>query len=106
MIEKGIKDSVMSELDKHSGKLEAYGMKVERKEVGVKYLYDRTNDSIHSGLSNMLKKAEADLKEREAWLKAIPATGIDIVSEDGEVLKLYPPIKTSTTSFAITLNKI
>ena len=105
MIDAGIKDTVLSELDKHSGKLEAYGMKIERKEVGTKYFYDRTNDSIYSGLSNRLKQMEADLKDREKWLKSIPATGIDIVTEDGEVIKIHPPLKTSTTSFAVTLNK-
>lgn len=105
MIDAGIKDTVLSELDKHSGKLEAYGMKVERKEVGTKYLYDSTNDSIYSGLKHMLKQAETNVKDRENWLKAIPPTGVDIVTEDGEVIKIHPPIKTSTTSFAVTLNK-
>ena len=104
-IDVGIKDCVMQELSKHGKSLEMYGMKVEQKEVGTKYNYENSNDRIYDGLRARFRTLDTDIKDREKWLKSIPATGIDIVTEDGEVVKIMPPIKTSTSSFAVTLNK-
>jgi hypothetical protein len=104
-IDAGIKDCVMQELSKHGKSVEMYGMKVEQKEVGTKYNYENSNDRIYDGLRARFRTLDTDIKDREKWLKSIPATGIDIVTEDGEVVKIMPPIKTSTSSFAVTLNK-
>lgn len=104
-IDSGIKDCVMQELSKYGKSVEMYGIKVEQKEVGVKYNYDSSNDKVYDELKSELKILDSNIKDREKWLKSIPSTGIDIVTGDGEVVRVVPPIKTSTTSFAVSLNK-
>ena len=104
-IDAGIKDCVMQELSKYGKSVEMYGIKVEQKEVGVKYNYDSSNDKVYNELKSELKILDSNIKDREKWLKSIPSTGVDIVTDDGEVVRVVPPIKTSTTSFAVTLNK-
>jgi hypothetical protein len=44
-----------------------------------------------------------EVKERQAFLKALPITGIDIIDFNGEVLKVFPPSKSSITSVTVTL---
>ena len=61
--------------------------------------------STHETLAERNKNLKLELEEREKWLKTIPSSGIDIMTDDGEIIKVYPPIKTSTTSFSVTLNK-
>jgi hypothetical protein len=40
----------------------------------------------------------------EDFLKKVPHTGLDIINEfTGEVNKVYPPAKSSTTSVAVSL---
>jgi len=45
------------------------------------------------------------IKNRETFLKAVPIHGLDIINEDGEVLKIYPPNKSSTSSVKCTIQK-
>jgi hypothetical protein len=103
LIDTSIKENVLNELSKYGKSIELYGMKLEQKEVGVKYNFDSTNDRVYSDLRNNLNVIDSEIKNREKWLKTIPNTGIDVITDDGEVFKIMPPIKTSTTSFSVTL---
>ena len=48
--------------------------------------------------------AKAKLDERETFLKSLPASGQQVVNEDtGETYKIYPPLKSSTTSVTVKL---
>lgn len=76
-----------------------FGFKITSMEGGVKYDFSKTNDHIYSSLLSLKKKAEADLKEREKFLKTIPYDGASLIDEDsGEIVKIYPPIKSSITT--------
>jgi hypothetical protein len=46
---------------------------------------------------------DAQLKEREAFLKAIPKAGQDIITPEGEVVNIFPPSKSSITSVTVKL---
>jgi hypothetical protein len=50
------------------------------------------------------RQAELDMaiKERQSFLKGIPAQGMETLFED-ELVTLYPPTKTSTTSISVNL---
>lgn len=76
--------------------------KFSQKEVGTKYDYSQCNDVVIADL--LAKKAELDakIKERESFLKTIPTAGLETRLED-ELVTIYPPSKTSTTSVAVTL---
>lgn len=86
--------------------LELYGQKtvtkgdakLEISEVGTKYDYAATNDPKIAELYAMKKALDAEIKERESYLKALPSSGVQVVDPDsGEVATLYPPVKSSTT---------
>jgi hypothetical protein len=83
----------------------ASGTKLELAEVGVKYDYSKCQDAIWNELQNSLESIQALIKNRETFLKAVPIQGLDIINEDGEVLKIYPPSKTSTSSVKCTIQK-
>lgn len=79
------------------GKFTSCGITFEIKEAGTKYDYTNCNDSVIDFLSYEIEKLTDSLKERQDFLKALkePLTLIDEVT--GEINKIYPPVKTSTT---------
>jgi hypothetical protein len=98
------KDYVLTEGMKHGKSFEFNGSKMEIKETGVKYDYSNCGDQEWSALEVEINRRKELQKEREKYLKSVPAEGVEIVSnETGEVIKVYPPSKTSTTSIAVTL---
>lgn len=94
--------------------LELYGKKtvtkgdakLEISEVGTRYDFNVTNDSKIAELYALKKALDADIKEREAYLKALPSSGVQVIDPDtGEVATIYPPNKTSTTWIRTTFAK-
>lgn len=78
--------------------------KVEIKEVGVKYDFDKCGDTVYQMLDQRLEAAANDVKQREAFLKTVPAKGMIITDDQtGETFTVYPPAKSSSTSIAVTL---
>jgi hypothetical protein len=72
--------------------------------VGTKYDFAHCGDSVIDGLYKEMAELKAKIKEREEFLKSLPPSGLDIVdSATGEVSTILKPIKTSTTSIAVTL---
>jgi hypothetical protein len=108
---------VLDDAEKHGKSFQYHNAKVDIREVGVKYDYSGCGSSI---LAELYRKQEAindEIKEWEAYLKAIPASGVVnfvqkryenpdgsvVIESTGEVETHYPPAKTSTTSVAVTL---
>jgi hypothetical protein len=81
------------------------GTKIELAEVGTKYDYQTCGDFKLEELMNQMAILETAIKERQAFLKTIPLSGMDVLIEGGEVCKIYPPIKTSTSSVKCTIAK-
>jgi hypothetical protein len=77
--------------------------KIEKKEVGVKYNFENCADPIYKMLEQQTESLKDDLKKRGDLLKTVPAKGMELVMADGEVVTVYPPSKSSTTSIAVTL---
>lgn len=103
--DKRYQDAILEAAEKQDSKsFQFHNAKFEVKEVGIKWHFDKTGDpEIES-----LLKSEADLKKkikyRQEYLKSIPKEGINVLNESsGEVVKIYPAYKTSTTSIAVTL---
>jgi hypothetical protein len=99
-------EAVLAELDKYpKGKTTSRGAKVERKEVGSKYDYTRSEAWVK--IKEVEEKVSTKRKEVEAICKNCPE-GSELQYTDtdtGEVLTITRASKTSTTSFAITLSK-
>jgi hypothetical protein len=78
------KNLVMEEAVKYGKKFEMYGAAFEIRSGASRY--DYSNDAEHANLKEQLK-------QREAFLKGLPPEGSKIVTEEGEVVKVYPPNK-------------
>jgi hypothetical protein len=70
--------------------------------MGVKYDYSVCQDAVYNNLKNKLVVLEDEIKAREKFLKTIPSQGLETLIED-EVVTLYPPNKTSTTTISVNL---
>lgn len=98
------KSAVLDEAGKYGKSFELYNAKFSIREVGVKYDYSQCGDIILNELTEQLDALSEKVKARQKFLQLVPAEGIDIVSDQtGEVSKIYPPSKSSTTSITVTL---
>lgn len=99
-----IEPNIIAEAEKYGEKvIERYGAKIERAEVGSKYNYSASGDTIYERLQTDLNTAKSRLDERIAILKALkqPMTVVDEMT--GEVVTINPPPKTSKSGIKITL---
>jgi hypothetical protein len=102
------KEYALEELRKHEkGKAKlSTGTKIETAEVGVKYDYTQCGDSEWELLTTDRQSLDVKIKEREAFLKTVPSSGLTTIDTmTGDVVTIYPPSKSSTSSFKITLAK-
>lgn len=99
------RDHVLDAAQKYGQKRFDYqAASFEIKEVGSKYDYTNCGDPIHQQLEQAAKSATAAQKQREKFLQTLPLEGMDILVPDtGEMVRIYPPSKSSTTSVAVTL---
>ena len=98
-------EALRDEVTKHGKQVvTSYGTKIELAEVGTKYDYSNCGDSEYNQLMQQMEVLEATIKERQTWLKSIPASGVDILFGD-EICKIYPPSKSSTSSIKTTIAK-
>jgi hypothetical protein len=89
------KNLVMEEAVKYGKKFEMYGAAFEIRSGASPY--DYSNDAEHANLKKQLK-------QREAFLKGVPASGIETITKDGEVVTVYPPSRTPAADvIAVTL---
>lgn len=100
-----VKDAVREELEKYGSKsVDFQGVKFQLKAVSTRYDFTECNDPVWTRLSNNLDIAKAALKEREDFLKALPADGItEIDTLTGEVVEVKRPLKRSEDGYSITL---
>ena len=81
------------------------GTRIELAEVGTKYDYVFCEDDILNDLVISRLALEEQIKERQDFLKNLPSEGIEIISRYGEVKRIYPPSKSSTSSIKCTISK-
>lgn len=83
-----------------------YGTKFELAETSTSYDFTACKDPEWNSMDKTMKALKEKIKERETFLKTIGNKGLSFVNEEtGEVSKLFPPIKTSTSSYKQTLLK-
>lgn len=80
------------------------GTKIELAEVGVKYDYSNCGDETYKKMLFQFEILETAIKERQDFFKTIPLSGIEVLYDD-EIVKLYPPSKSSTSSIKTTISK-
>lgn len=105
--DKRFADYVREELIKYKGKYSTeIGSKIEAAETGTKYDFSVCGDAEHDHMESQINGLEDMLKKRKEFLKTVPPEGLTVVNTfTGEVETIYPPVKTSTSSYKITLAK-
>ena len=81
------------------------GAKFQLAEVGYKFDWEACGDPVHDQMMSELSMLKDRISAREDFLKTVPAEGVDIIFDGGEVCKIFPPVKTSTSSYKVTLPK-
>ena len=98
------KEMLQTEAAKHGKKFDLHNAGFQIKETGVKYNYDNCGDAKLVELTQQLADIQAKVKERQEWLKTCPSGGLQMLDDTtGELVTIFPPVKTSTTVVAVTL---
>lgn len=96
-----IKNAAIKEAEKYGkGQFEYRGVKMNVREAGVKYDYASTGDSTWAILDAEAKEIAEKKKAREKFLQNIPIGG---VADPDTAELIQPPVKTSSTTLAVTL---
>ena len=99
-------DYLISEVAKYGkGMTTSTGTKLELAEVGTKYDFSKSNDPELKKMEQEFEVLEEKIKCRKDFLKTLSANGIDVMTEEGELITLYPPSKTSKSSVKCTITK-
>ena len=101
-----VKDIIVRQLYRENNQASCNGVKITLKEGGVKYDYSGCGDSVYADLQAQKQELDRQIKEREAFLKAVPDMGMDIVNEDtGEIHRVYKPVRMASETYSITFPK-
>lgn len=96
------KKCVLGEAEKHGKKFGYKNSEIQIKEAGVKYDYTKCNDVEYDTLVKQKEQLDIVIKDREGFLKNLPPLGMNVLIDD-EIVKIYPPAKSSTTTVQVTL---
>lgn len=105
-----VRDEIERNSDDGNSYLSKFGTKISKTEAGYKYDYSVCNDPIWDSMNKELEFLKAEIKKREEFLKSLPTVMIVNILDPktGELLEnveLYPPNKTSTSTFKVELLK-
>jgi hypothetical protein len=98
-----IQEHALSEAQKHGKSFAIYGAKVEVKEMGTKWYFDKTGDPIIARIANQKDQISKEEKDRQAFLKTLKEKVSFLDEESGEVFTVYPARKESKTGIAISI---
>lgn len=97
------REVLLDEAQKHGKSFEYLGEKWSVKETGVKYDYSSCNDPYWEELMEDKAKLDAKLSAREEFLKSLTDPMTIVIESTGEIRRVYPPKKTSTTSVTLKM---
>jgi hypothetical protein len=98
-----IQEYALSEAQKHGKSFAIYGAKVEVKEMGSKWYFDKTGDPIIARIAEQKDQISKEEKDRQAFLKTLKEKTSFLDEESGEVFTVYPARKESKTGIAISI---
>jgi len=98
-----IQEYALSEAQKHGKSFAIYGAKVEVKEMGTKWFFDKTGDPIIARIADQKDQISKAEKDRQAFLKTLKEKMSFLDEESGEVFTVYPARKESKTGIAISI---
>jgi hypothetical protein len=98
-----IQEYALSEAQKHGKSFAIYGAKVEVKEMGTKWYFDKTGDPIIARIAEQKDQISKEEKDRQSFLKTLKEKTSFLDEESGEVFTVYPARKESKTGIAISI---
>jgi hypothetical protein len=98
-------DYVREEVSKTpKGYVSNSGAKIELAEIGSAYDFSKCNDPLMEKYLQELEDANEQVKAHQQFLKTVPISGIEVLRGD-EVIRIFPPAKSSNSSYKISLAK-
>lgn len=88
--------------EKNGKKFQYQNAEFSIKEVGSVYDFSKCGDPVIIDLLAQQETIKKLVDIRKEFLKTVPASGLDIRIDD-ELVTIYPPSKSSTTSVAVAL---
>lgn len=82
-----------------------YGSRIEPMEAGTRYDYSGCGDVVWAELQKAKESHERLIKEREKFLQSIKGQQTLVDDSTGEVYTVFPPKKTSTSTYKVTLKR-
>lgn len=101
VMEKGIQEKSINDLQKEGGKHLAFGVDFQIAEVGTKYDYSENIKWVQ--LDAQIKALESKRKDIETFIKGIKSSFTEVDEESGEAIQWHPASKTSSTSIKKTI---
>jgi len=98
-----IESKTLAEAEKHGKSFDFKNARIEVKELGSKWHFDKSNDSKYFWIKSKLEKWDTERKDRETFLKSLKQKTSILDEETGELIEVFPPYKTSKTGVVITL---
>lgn len=101
----GVKACVLSEMEKYGKSVDMFGARLDIRETACRTDYSGCGDIVYNRLIEQKEELDKKIKEREASLKVLSSSRTEVDEETGEVFTIYPPARSSVTSFAVTFKK-
>jgi hypothetical protein len=93
---------ILDAAEKHGKKFQLFNAEFSIKEVGTVYYWSKCNDPELAEMLEKQNELKDKIKAKQDFLKTVPVSGLDILIGD-ELVKVYPPAKSSTTAVAVSL---
>ena len=100
---KDLKEAIRDEVAKYGREYKNDTVKIELAAVGTKYDFSNCGDTELTDLYATQEQVKGLVEAREKFLKTLPLSGLDIITPDGEPVHVYPPSKSSTSSYKVTI---
>ena len=98
-----IETTTLAEAEKHGKSFDFKSARIEVKELGSKWHFDKSNDSKYFSIKSNIEKLDIERKDRETFLKSLKSKTSILDEETGELIEVFPPYKTSKTGITVTL---
>jgi imidazole glycerol phosphate synthase subunit HisF len=96
------KNLLLTAAEKHGKKFQLHNAEFSIKEVGTVYDWSQCADTELSNLLIQQEQVKEKIRAKQDFLKTVPLAGLEILIGD-ELVKVFPPSKSSTTSVAVSL---
>jgi hypothetical protein len=77
-----------------------FGAVLTQTELGVKWDYSNCNDPELTKLQQAFNESKKALEDRQKYLKTLKKSQTIVDEDSGEIVTIYPPVKTSTLGYS------